>query len=273
MGDWAPAAGVRVESIGALASTSAGTDIAASGTANTKGSYVTLISSTAFHSDRLVIVMGSASLTTYLVDIAVGAAASEQVLIPNIHYSGSNLFPYVMDFPVGVPAGSRVSCRCASATASAAVSISAYAIAGGWSAPPGLSRVITYGALTASSKGTEIDPGGTVNTKGAWVELVAPFTPTPALKGLILGLGNNNNVAASAGSWLIDVGVGTAGFEQVAIPNYRMSMSTAETITPPCTPFIPVSIPAGSRLAVRAQSNLSVDATDRKFSAVLHGVS
>lgn len=271
MADWAPIIGARIESIGANTSGSVGTVVTASGTANVKGSWTQLVASTEFTSSRLMVMIVSNNLTTYLLDIGVGGAGSETILIPDIHYSGSNLFPFIVDVPVGVPAGSRLAARVASATASAAMSVSACAIAGGSSDPSALSRVVTYGALSASSKGTAVDPGGTVNTKGSWVEFSS--STAVAHKGLLIGVGNNNNTAASSGSWLVDVGIGAAGSELVAVPDFRVAATTVESVTPSASPFVPVSIPAGSRLAMRAQSNLSVDTTDRVLSFVLHGVS
>jgi hypothetical protein len=68
---------------------------------------------------------------THLVDIAVGAAASEQVILPNILVSvgsGSALPNDLVYLPMAVKAGQRIAARCQSATASAAMTVGVYLV-------------------------------------------------------------------------------------------------------------------------------------------------
>ncbi|MGH8575011.1 MAG: hypothetical protein ACREX8_20940, partial [Gammaproteobacteria bacterium] len=83
---------------------------------------------------------------------------------------------------------------------------------------------------------------------------------------------NNNNTAAIATTWLIDIGVGAAGSEEVLIADFRVQATASETLVPGSTPVFRVTIPEGFRLAVRAQC-LTNDATDRLLSCVLYGIS
>jgi hypothetical protein len=69
----------------------------------------------------------------------------------------------------------------------------------------------------------------------------------------------------------MDIGVGSAGSEQVLLGDMDLSASAGSDSIGPMAIGVPVRIPAGTRLAVRAQSNIT-DATDRLFDAMLLGV-
>ncbi len=89
--------------------------------------------------------------------------------------------------------------------------------------------------------------GGAIHTKGSYAELSAS-TAIDAY-GFILMMettsGNRN--------FLIDVALGAAGVEVVKLSNFFMS--TGSFVNWVFSPFIPMSIPAGSRVAVRHQAN------------------
>jgi hypothetical protein len=125
------------------------------------------------------------------------------------------------------------------------------------------------GAVPADSGGTEIDPGGTANVKGAWTQITA--STAADLAALVMAVGHRGNGALRHEQLLFDVGVGAAGSEQVLVPDWVVSVSLSETLTPPWTPVLPVSVPAGSRLAVRSQCS-DPDASDRLMDVVLYGV-
>lgn len=108
---------------GAVTADSTGTTLTA-GTANTKGSYVELVASTAERCNGLLVcVMPNATGTVHSVDIAVGAAASEVIVIPdffsrcvgNTTEEGGN-YAFI---DISIPAGTRISARTQSSTASA----------------------------------------------------------------------------------------------------------------------------------------------------------
>lgn len=270
MADWALDTCAHIETIGAVGSGSTGTTVTASLTANTKGSWVELVSATGRASHSVTVTANPTSLAAYLLDIGVGAAGSEQVLIADVHHSGNFEVPMAIGFPVSIPAGSRVAARLACSTAVARMTTTAYLSSSGFSGSPGLHRVVTYGAVPASSNGTVIDPGATIHTKGAWVQLTS--ATTAAHRALVMAVGNNNNTAATVTTWLIDIGVGAAGSEQVIVGDFRVQASASETLVPGSTPVFRVTIPEGSRLAVRSQCLIS-DATDRLLSCVLYGIS
>lgn len=76
-----------------------------------KGSYATIATSTEFTSRWMsVAAQGATSPEDINIDVAVGAAASEQVVLPDFYYSIENL-GVQWCFPFTIPGGARVSAR------------------------------------------------------------------------------------------------------------------------------------------------------------------
>ena len=133
-----------------------------------------------------------------------------------------------------------------------------------------MQRCVTYGADPATTIGASIDPGAVAHTKGAYTQLTAATTST--IKWLGISISNKKNTAhAATTTWLMDIAVGGAGTEGVVIPDLSfISMSTNQGFHPSYY-SLPVDIPTGSRIAVRAQCDIT-DATDRTFDVILYGV-
>ena len=91
-------------------------------TANTKGSYAEITSSTSYDTRMLLIAFGGQgnlirTNCRWLVDIATGSAGSETVIIADLavgsHNIGDNVLPaYIGPIPVHIPAGTRIAARC-----------------------------------------------------------------------------------------------------------------------------------------------------------------
>lgn len=115
----------RIIDMGVVTATSNMTVITA-GTANVKGSWVQLVASTSIDFATLIVVAGMQS-TSSVLDLGIGAAASEVALIQNVMLRGTQaagcvVHPFIL--PLSVPAGSRLAARSQSATASATVQVS-----------------------------------------------------------------------------------------------------------------------------------------------------
>lgn len=266
-------AGQLAENAGANTALSRGTSITANATANTKGNFTELIASTSFDATSLLVMLDDiSSATDYLIDIAIGGAGSEVVVISNLIVTGgtgSIVYGGHYLLPVNIPAGSRVSARCQASTGSAVVRVSAQLFGSGMGGAETLGLVATYGDNTATSGGTQVDPGGTANTKGSYVQIAA--STTYPIRFLVIAIGNKLNNIRSSQSWLMDVAIGGAGSETVILSNMAFNCSTSpDIITPQTYCMIPVNIPAGTRIAVRAQSD-GIDATDRLFDVILYG--
>jgi hypothetical protein len=104
-------------------------------------------------------------------------------------------------------------------------------------------------ALNTSYAFTSLSLGATANTKTAWTQV---FASTSAAVGGIKVISRGAYTLTSAQSAITDIGIGAAGSETVIVPNLLTGA--------PANHFggisfdIPVSIPAGSRIAIRASS-------------------
>lgn len=117
-----------IESIGLTTSgATSGTTITSAGTLYVKGSYAQLTASTSKDYLGFIVAMGSAFGGTsdfFQVDFAIGAAASEKVILPNIIADVDTTAPLMWPnstpfFPVSVPSGTRLSARCSTVFATA----------------------------------------------------------------------------------------------------------------------------------------------------------
>lgn len=259
--------GQRIENAGAVTATSRGTVITASASANVKGTYTQLIAATAFQADGILVMFDDQpAVIDFLVDIAVGAAASEKVILSNLLASGgTGSLTYGMHyyFPQRIPVGTRLAARCQASTLSSIIRVSCLLFSQGVLPGEALSVITPYGQNTADSGAVSIDPGGSANTKGAYVQIEASTTYLARFMTIVFG--NQLNAVRSSQSWLVDVAIGAAAAEKIIVPNLSLNCSTSpDIIVPQSFNMLPVQIPPATRIAVRAQSD-GIDATDRLF--------
>lgn len=160
-----------LETVSVPASTSAaGTTITASATPHTKGSWTQLVANTGARSLGILVQLdntaGSNTNTSMLLDIGMGAAGAEQVIIPDLaagfilpQATSAALRTYV--FPLFIPAGVRLAARCQAVIASDTVACGIQL----FQRPvlPGFvgSRVTAYGVDAANSRGVSATTGAT----------------------------------------------------------------------------------------------------------------
>lgn len=280
MADWPatlPGGGGRLDfASGVSAATSVGgTTVAGAVAENTKGAWVELTAATAADCNQMSVLMAAASAFDHLTDIAVGASGSEVALLSNLLFARANSTSngnFCYTFPVKIPAGTRIAARNQCKGTASGLTRVQLLLASGNFHPHIAGTVATYGANTADSGGTRIDPGATINTKGPWYEITG--ATSSAIKGALFSLGQEAISSRSAAmEWLIDLGVGAAGSETVLLSDYGVLAysGTAVTPQPSVSPLLPVDIPAGSRIAMRCQC--SSNATNRWLDAILYGVS
>lgn len=209
----------------------------------------------------------------YLIDIGIGPAGSEKVIFSNLTKSATTMSTIAgpkLFVPIRIPAGTRIAARMqCNGTGSKTATLTFHLFCAGFeSSSPGNS-VVCYGANLATTRGVSIDPGAVINTLGAWHEITASCA---ALKGVAFGYGNQLNVARTWCQWWFEMGIGAAGSEKVVLTGCRLCADNGPNyLYPQCSMFYPVSIPAGSRLAIRAQCNIT-DATDRLYDAFIYGL-
>ena len=258
--------GGRYEVDGKVNAGSTGTTLTA-GAIDTKGAWVTLTATTAFDAIGLLVHLMNQSSLNYSLDIGLGAAAAETVIIPDIVVKfATTATQYSFFFPVCIPAGSRVAARVASAVASATLVVMVHPIAVGLMPASPLQRATNYGFVVVGTKATLIDPGGTADTKGAWAVLSAS-TANPIRSAVLLFSSAETTLVAS--NWEVDIGYGAAASETILIPDLPVRTITRYTAFP--TGPIPLAIPAGSRLVARAQSP-QITAGSRELALAIMGV-
>lgn len=248
--------------VGANTAASLGTSVTASGSANTKGSYAQLTASTPFLAAWLLVeAMTNTNGSTQLVDIAIGGAGSEKVIVSNLMVQGPRDL-FCVPLPIQVPGGVRLAARTQAATGSQSCFVQVTLLAARSGMQPSGGVVDCYGQDTSTSRGVSVDPGGSANTKGSWTQITA--STTRRARGFFLLLGGQGNTNTSLGSWLYDVGIGGAGSEQVIVADWGVDVRAAGNVhpAPHCSPFFPIPIGSATRIAVRSQSTV-IDATDR----------
>lgn len=249
----------RFSTFGVVEANIEGTILTASGTANTKGAYTEVVSAANNVdgcSDLSIYFDGvsEATMRSMLLDIAVGGAGSEQVIIENI-FLASRLIqnPNLIKLPISITPGVRVSARMQSSVASSQGVIHVIMGCSNFTTQTPLSKTKAYGVDLATSKGVNVT-GGT--SYGAWTEI------TPSLdediKGFFVCV--SRDVDGWSGSEAFyDVGIGGAGSEQIVLEKQMMSQNSNETGTMLFSPFYGIKIPAGTRIAIRALTNGNPD--------------
>ncbi len=238
--------------------------------ASGKGNWSQLTASTAFAAAGLYVFAYNNSLCSLLFDIGTGPSGSETILIPDLLISTRNGYTLIGQyFPVAIPASSRLVIRCwASNGTSGAVACGVTIVDTAFRGGASLNSCIAIGLDGSAPKGTVVDPGATANTKGAWTELTGSLSQT--INAWALAIGNNQNTNMAMANFLFDVGVGPSGSETVILENAQIMGTSSETRMPCMIGPFYETINAGSRIVVRAQSDIT-DATDRLSDVVFYG--
>lgn len=272
MSEWSLYGGARYTTYGASAAASTGTQIAYT-VANTKGGWNQVAASSAHDAHELWLYLyGETSSTDILVDIGVGGAGSEVVVIPDLVITCRDTtapMPSAIKLPCFIPAGSRIAIRFANSTGISTMRyvLTIAQLGGLW--PPQFQRIAAYGINAADSGAVSVDPGASANTKGDYSE-IEDSTANP-IRLLWVAFGLQANTARTDYTWLVDIAVGAAGSEQIVIPDLWISVSASrDTVVQQFIGPFEVSIPAGSRLAVRMQCS-GTDAADRLLDVAIYG--
>jgi hypothetical protein len=210
----------------------------------------------------------SGTIHNYGLNIAIGGAGSEDEIISDILGEGKSVDSEQKTssllLPFHIPSGQRVSYMIDSSAASRVVGIGFRLWAKKAGGKVGYKNAFSEGFNTRA--GIAVDPGGTANTKGSWVEITA--ATAQKTKGLLVCTAMNQNSATTSASFLFDIAIGGSGAEQFLIQNIGFTSGSLEEFTPYF--YFDVEIPSGTRIAARGQSSIT-DATDRVFSISLVG--
>ena len=268
----------QVDDLGAVAATSLGTALTANGTANTEGTtYTQIIASTTRAYDGLFVQLIGNSATAHrlLLDLAVGAAASEVDVIQDLLFTQTATTalrcPVNYAFlPIQIASGSRLSMRSRASTASMVSSVQVLGVVQQTFTPTKYTKCTTYGADTTDSGGTAIDAGATANTKGAFAVL-SSSTADPMKAMVVVLMPSTLVIPATLTTVLIDLAIGAAASEVLVVSNlfWRRSNNVNSDNGTSVGPFL-VDIPAGTRVTARCQAS-STDADARIQDVVVYG--
>jgi hypothetical protein len=192
--------------------------VTANASANTKGNYTTLVAATSYASYGIMVQLAGLQTTAStnqrcLVDIALGAATAEVVIIPNL--TCGNVSDYVAAsnvgasyyFPIYIPAGVRVAARCQASTGGDIVNVAVRL----FQRPTGAeawygSRVTAYGADTTNSRGTSVTPAQNAFTT---VTQITSSTTYP-VRYLQIGYDLLSDTTAASSRMLAKIYIGNA---------------------------------------------------------------
>lgn len=203
-----------------------GTSITANASANTKNSTKTTILSALAENVYWVAILFTAGATSgasarYLVDIHVdpagGTAWETAPRIANLAVNSATLTQggVIYQFPLYIPAGASVGAACQAETGSRTLRVSM--IAYGKPSRPELlkvgSRVVTYGATTASTTGTAVTPGAS-GTMGSYSASLGTTSDDHFYwqMGILI-----NDTTQTAVQYLFDLAVGDASNKRLVI--------------------------------------------------------
>lgn len=271
----------RIRNLSATTASSSGTSINNGGSSHTKGSWTKVLDGATLgeaQCDALLVSFGKKlNAQSMLVDLAMSNATPEYyIFAADMLYArgsaNSDMCTYLL--PVRLPivgSGSNdIYARCQQVSTSQTMNVHVSPIFTGIDFGSG-GRCVTLGAISSSaSSGTSVDPGGTANTKSSYVEFSSSVAIDVRAIAIAVGPSTDFNRTGTPINIVLDVAYGSAGSECIVIPNHMTSFGTThDFMTNQMIVPVPVSIPRGSRIAVRSMSNNNV-VGDRSIEVILY---
>lgn len=247
-------------------------------TAHTVGAWAQLSAATTYDAYGVTVSianLGTAASTNTrsLVNIAIGAAASEQTIIPNLicgqagAWNSSSIGPVMYHFPIRIPQGTRIAANLQSLaladTAVVNVWLHHFQVPGKWYGQ----RVTAYGPNTATSSGVSHTHG---NNAYATTTQITASTTNP-IKYLQVGTDLLTDTTGNSARGLFRIAAGSSTNYILSGVPYRES-TTLETTDFKYANFLlshmAFSIPAGSYLGVGGMMNKTGEARGWAFYGV-----
>jgi hypothetical protein len=238
---------------------------------DTKGSWVQITAGLAFACAALHIMFDqfSAGNQRFAFDFGLGAVADPPTpVLENLLYMGTSQGPTKID--IALPAGRPICVRGQSTGAAINARCGIFAIPEG-QGQTGIPRWTTYGMNVAgATAGVAVDAGAVADVLSGWIEIIAAtLFPIRLIHILHAGATVSGNTNAAG---LVDIGVGAGGSELVRLDRIPFRLGPAATSGWALGPYSVPSLPVGSRIAVRHQSNSNVVASARNMHwAILAG--
>jgi hypothetical protein len=252
-----------------------GTDLANSrgtavvGASNAYGSYTQLVASTTTDTCAMLVCIQESPSNANRDNsarIAVGAAGVEVPIVSDLIHAATRagIYSYNYFFPVNIPAGTRISAGVYSIGVTDTLYISVILFDGSFTNVEGAGGADSIG--WSAGLGTTVQSGG-LNTKSAYSQLVA--STARDYQGIFFAIDDHNQNFTSGNSTtltaLFDIAIGAGGSEIPIISNYPISFPQASTVTSNqyclgdnlVSHYLPIAIPAGTRISVRCQDILN----------------
>lgn len=250
--------------LGLAGSSSKGISITAPGSNNTLGANTQIEASTSDEANGFIVALnsnagGSGSSQT-LTNIYIGGSGSEQILVSGLQLGRTSSCGGAQRFytiPLNIPQGSRLSAKYQADVAANASDhrISIVPLGVGFSSALPCDAFEAWGVDTATSMGTLATASASAYTKGSWAELIASTGIDS--QQIILQLQRFGAQAA----YRIDIGIGAGGSEVVAVPDINFVVGSdgandaSMYVGRDQTIHIPLTVKAGSRVAIRIESS------------------
>jgi hypothetical protein len=122
------------------------------------------------------------------------------------------------------------------------------------------------GSNAAASIGVSVTAHATVNTKGSWTQIIG--STTYASDWLLVSVSTGSS--SGTPSYLIDIGVGGSTAEVVLIPNLWLRSIGARRQQ--AVYLMPISIPSGTRISARCQSQVSSEVALVNVNTIASGI-
>jgi len=228
-------------------------EVVAPNSNNSKGNYAQLTASLSENTSFFFIRHDYVNYNQrYLIDMAIGAAGSEKIIIADIPILGIALDAagvYTIPFPMRLKKGVRVAFRCQSdyKLSKKYIGITTFKYDTLFESY----RVCdTIGTVSGSSRGTSVDPGGVANTWGAYTELVASSANNyKALMLMALPTFTFGRVATRR----VKIAIGAAGSEvDIGLKGVIGADGQNDYGAQAYPWMLPISIKAGTRISAAA---------------------
>lgn len=233
-----------------------GVSVQASASVNVMGAWAELIAATAgaYAGFWIIIQAASTSSARFLVEIGIGAAAAETVIIPGIPATPATAGngEVVLFVPLNVPAGSRLSARCQSATGSATIAVSLIAEIRNANHAPLYDNCERISSVPSGTYASNLDVAFVTATNTGWTTVAASTARAYGAVLVMAGLRASTTAPATAQQFSMRLGLGGSGATDATLFFKAPSSTLAATpVGGRCPGFLArKAIAASSRLAV-----------------------
>ena len=240
-------------------------------TANTKGNWFQLEDALLFECMGFWFDCDTDGSDAHYIDFGIGPAASEVVIAENL-LIGETRIKTANGWwcPLYIPKGERVAVRqqATSTTSDTHVGFHPYSMQRGMVNSMLGSKIISLNLVTSNTRTVEYDAGGSTNTKGSYTQITASLSDD--VIAMCYTTDTDNDASTVDVDKLFDFAIGAAASEVILMPDLPVrSEAGFDDDTPYNTPWIPCSIPAGTRLAYRGQHGAG-NAVDRDLHIAFH---